>query len=758
MPYRVFPGPDWRSLISLVATLAPAAGVSGHAASEPALAFVPEAGAFAPANAVHGHTATSPALAFTPAIGVPLLSINADGGFAVYDGTPPSNPVLTAFDVQSPGFDAAGNAMTRTWINRITARTRVPGTSTLSASGVALELAVASDAVISGVTNNSADPVPAPLVHNLLHDGRLLGGGGGLDCQYAVFHYYGDKGDAPRQVARVGVRLTNLDTPALTITKWTTDEVLLPSQPGDQHALFGYRVQFTESELDALGNGPIAQDVIVQPWIGTAFDSASYTGDIGKGCARKYHVRDTTRAAAIPFCRIDPVGGNDTNGVWATSGTPDAFQTIAGARASAKVSAIPAGAYLPAGALDGCEIRLLGGDCSMAPAAFTNAQRGAALRIVLDATADPATTRLTLAAATSSRLNGAGTGIPRQLTWIETPFFRAANVQFSTLTGTQHFFRFGGGHVVDMNASITGSAAGTGFRFEFAGAVLTNNSGATFANPGQFPGLIRGLSGTMLANSNLLATSTIAASRVVGLGGLVGHSNNATGSDWMIVSSSFPNRAAVLLTLDVAGVTYSNFGCVNVEYDYVTAANNPNVRVSSDSSTANIRNMIWAGVSSGGKSNRGRYNMLYSDTGASAERTLRWLRMWGAVGPQWNTKHDDFSANAANVGLWQMEYGVGCRGIVGVYRNADVGSRQFGQDYCPDLFEGTSDTTETLQALSAMFTNYTNEDNPGAGDYYPPVGSFLRSNTFPRFVSRDIAGAERSLTADWPGAWGANRP
>ena len=74
MPYRVFPGADWRALLDAVVTISTAFAVHDHVAASPALAFVPDESNLAPGNAVHAHSATSPAVTVVGGVSIILTN------------------------------------------------------------------------------------------------------------------------------------------------------------------------------------------------------------------------------------------------------------------------------------------------------------------------------------------------------------------------------------------------------------------------------------------------------------------------------------------------------------------------------------------------------------------------------------------------------------------------------------------------------------------------------------------------------------
>jgi hypothetical protein len=116
----------------------------------------------------------------------PISQVEAGGWSVVYDGTPPSDLVLTDFTYTEPGFDSTGAAVTKTITNTITKRVwgTYPNHATVVSSGtpnlydgnrVALARKVRAASVIPGVTNNSTQISPKPIARWLTSDGVIIG-------------------------------------------------------------------------------------------------------------------------------------------------------------------------------------------------------------------------------------------------------------------------------------------------------------------------------------------------------------------------------------------------------------------------------------------------------------------------------------------------------------------------------------------------------------------------------------------------------
>jgi hypothetical protein len=447
----------------------------------------------------------------------PLISIDANGWQADYNGTPPGTAPLwrvnEAISVSSvAGFDSVGGVTTRaiTTSMRITRRVRDPGATTVQATKVGLSKKLPAGAVVPGVVNNSTQVSPIPIVNWISRHGNLIGNED-VVLQVVCGHYYA--GLVPgEQIACAEFIIT--DSGVGSITKKTATAVAL-SGYSDQKTVYGYEVTVTAAEMATLGDGRIAYNCNVYPFVGIpgAWPTTSIartTDSAARGFpswkfAERYDIKDPTRRTTPPRCYLatglDTPPGVDATGVWSdndVTARANPFLTLAGALAAAPVGTIPAGAFLAAGTIDGCEVRARIGTFDLGGPATTVPQAGGRLILTRDTTvASRAQAVYRQQVAFGLRVGQTGLLAGCEAGWElkDASWLRSANVAINPAFLTNaHFIN------ANMNFGAFNSAmANTNSRVWYWGAAISNlpagSVSALMTTSGGAVGIMRGCTG-----------------------------------------------------------------------------------------------------------------------------------------------------------------------------------------------------------------------------------------------------------------------
>lgn len=677
----------------------------------------------------------------------PALPAWLNGGTILADGwsldavsTPPSTVLEEPIAVTRAGYDSTGNITTYSdTLTYVTRRVRQPGSTSLDALRCGLSFDIYAGDVVPGMTNNSAAVCP-PVVANWEMLDRDVVGNTLPDIEVGAIHQFG----VPvlvRFTATDGTNTVTFDATAPVAVKSATDQL--------HRTVF----RWVAANITSLNNGIITVNARCFPLYGTSAsirDSAT-TGFSWWEFAPRYFIKDTTRAGAIPRCYVD-AAGSDSTGVWSTNDATAAatpFLTIAGALGTRR-SQIVAGAYLPAGAPDGCEIRLRAGTFTMAgPAANITEHRGGAVII----TRDPAVARADAVAASgasSVRWRLAG-GVPaplpggavrlRDVTWR-----RAGAGQHSGETGAQVSVQKQ--NVSFDNNAVTGSYLTTN-AFSFIDGMACVGMAGSALLPGATTaiGLARGISGDMNARniaavattgcnlqnvSQLVAPSIMTTERNVTLQAIYARSKSATGETFFVG-----------ITKNLEG-----YGRWNVVCESIGTTGYPAHRVSGDGNTGNTTGVFIFHETHAGYNDIGRHNDRYVDTDATGARTHTRQALLGCIMVQYNTKHDLFAPiNAARIGGWPVAFG--CGTDHNYVQFLDAGGGSFAPDYAG---RGSTVGTSNVTGLNPLFvdpeaTTAGPTAGAGNGDYRLQSGSPCKNIDFGRvYVPFDIEGTARGTT------------
>ena len=666
----------------------------------------------------------------------PIISISANGWQATHNGTPPAGPLLDR-DITggtAPGFDSNGGATTRALRTglRVTRRTRVPGSTTLTGNEVALSYKVPKDATIPGVVNNSTATVPRPIVNWIMESGRLRGTDQPPTLEVSVAHYFA--GTAVGMVACVEF-VINAGQASQLIKR--TSAMVVSGRTTDKQPVYSYQITLTNAEWNALPNGIVTYDCNVYPFIGAdtgvaATTSVARTSDAtARGFptwkfARRYDVKDPTRAAAIPRCYLSS-SGSDITGVWSTDditarATP--FRTLAGALAAGKTSAIPAGAVLPAGSVDGCEIRALAGTFTLAGPATNVPQYGA--RLIITKAPEVAKSAAIYQHSAAYRLRlGANlqSGAECGFVFRDVTYNRTANVATTIDIFTPTNIEFEN-TAISMGGFSAALSVGT-TRLWFWGDttfsnVLTQSNSSLFPSGGGIVGIMRGISNNL--NGGWIFGYNIAGCVFTNIGQAMPAyatmvPDNLT---WNGVNIAGDVATTIFIDATTLGTTIEGLAFVAVVSEWTgTDTNGPIAfRVSADSAVANITHAVTINCTEAGFNDLGRRNWLYTDSVAAKDRLHQWNAIINCAPVQLNTKHDIFGGHTSTTG-WEAAYGVG--NFSNYVQYLDAGGGSFAIEYYdPNSTPGVSNTTPNNPRFkNPQHTTAGPTAGAGGGNYRP---------------------------------------
>lgn len=272
----------------------------------------------------------------------PLSAIHADGWSAAYPGVAVLYPLETVA-VQRPGFNAAGEAVTRAGTLTITKRVRLPWPdhATLSEDRAALSDYVYAGDVLSGTTNNSGVVPLAPLAKWAIRDRKVIGNTLELELVATSRHVV-----AGEPVACVIFSATD----GTTTVRQTVSASVVSGASSDKAAVQVYRASL---DITSLAPGHVRANAAVYPHYGSVMqvhDSA--LANITNGLRPLHFVKDVAKYTSPPIAVV-ATGGTSGGVVSADPAVARAapFDTVASAGA-----ALVAATALTGGLLDGCEI------------------------------------------------------------------------------------------------------------------------------------------------------------------------------------------------------------------------------------------------------------------------------------------------------------------------------------------------------------------------------------------------------------------
>lgn len=629
----------------------------------------------------------------------PLLSIDANGWQANYNGAPPStilNTAMTATGV--PGYNSTGGTTTYSVPFRITKRLRDPGLVSLQATKVGLSYKLPLGASVAGCTNNSTQVSPPPVANWVTRFNTVIDNGDRI-VDIVAGHYYAGI-VAGEQVACVEVTMTDGTT---TLTQKTSTTIDI-SGTGDAKTVWGYRVTFPAASVATLNNGQITYNAKVYPFIGVAASIADSADYVARGLpitkfAPRYDVKDPTRKATPWVCYLSTTG-NDSTGIWndvPATALASPFLTAAGALEASKIGAIGAGAVIPSGHVDGCEIRAGVGTFDMPTIATAVPAKGAGIIFTRDtASTTRANAIYQVNVGYRPRLGQTGlyTNMTGVLTVSDCSYIRTGTSQ---LTGDTQFtllefvnVNFNGGTKTTTNGNSQTNLAFWGGTV-ITGLPASNVSALGVAN-GRGVLIYRGVSIT--ANGCDLWGYNVIGCAFSAVGVITVQAGNGTQDNATICYNISTGDTSITLGAGSDQNVNGYLAMGNV-FEWTTITTNPVWRVSGDSAIGSTNHILEYQNTYAGANDCGRHNDRYvdSDTPAGSPiRTHTWQRSQNNIKVQDNSKHDLFTpANAARIGGWETY--LGCGYDSNFVQFIDAGTGSFAREYQgPNSTVGTSNT------------------------------------------------------------------
>jgi hypothetical protein len=673
-----------------------------------------------------------------------ITSARADSWSVTYTAPPTMDPVGTPryLALSRAGYSAAGIATSHIETLVLTKRVRqpYPAQASLDASRVALsDYVYATDTILGGASNASVELSPKPVANWALPDHRVVGNS--LRLELVAAHR---NARSRSQVACIEFRATD---GVATVTQIVSAPTIL-GPAGDLNAVVGYACDLNITSLSA---GPITANARVFPWIGGA---ASVLDSADQSAVREFRpqvfLKNVTLAANPVYVYVDATTGNDTSGaVSATAATAEAAPCISVAGAVNRAVAVN-------GSLDGVEIRLMAGTHVLTTSAIIATRPQTTGECVV--TRDPNATKA------------------------------GAILQFGTTAARLRFGASGGWlRIKGVTLDRTGALAFTGeassrLRVIIEDFVFANNSqnATIFSNSdgGWLGGSFTGLTGNSILGP-------VAAGDHILMRGVSGDLNGGALQLWNILGCNLDRPVTITSgTKSASGAILAfnkirsptSTGCIGLAQtsdvagcailqnvlEWTSTQTGHFLGISNDSQVGNSTHLVMHHNTIAGFWNSGRCNLVY-DEGPTA-RTNRLHSMVGNIHVSINTKGDVFrGANEAGAdassrtGNWAYLYGVGCRGEVSQYIDANSGGlgTSFAQDY-PGLDAGIG-TSATIRN-DPLFTDYkatTNGPTAGAGggNYSLQAGSPAIGRVRAPVLAFDLAGAARSATASAAGAY-----
>jgi hypothetical protein len=278
-----------------------------------------------------------------------------DGWSASYPSPPASfapDEAPETISLSRAGFDAAGQAVTRSEQLVLTARVRqpYPNQGQLTADRVALSDYVYATDTIAGVANQSAETSPKPIVNHVTPDRFVAGNqiGGAVQPIEIVAAHRDARGG--RQVACARCTISDGVSTISAVVATTT----VSGRAGDCNPVVVHALPLTD--VSALADGLCWYDWEVFPHVGGAasVNRSAENGTARREFTRRYFLKNAALNAAPPLAYV-ALTGNDAAGiVSANAGTAAAapFATVLGA-----INALHTALAGTTG-LDGAEIRI----------------------------------------------------------------------------------------------------------------------------------------------------------------------------------------------------------------------------------------------------------------------------------------------------------------------------------------------------------------------------------------------------------------
>lgn len=681
-----------------------------------------------------------------------VTSINSEGWSVTYTSPPALNfdPVGNPKYVVASrtGFDTSGNVTTYTENLIITTRVRLPypNQNTLNSSRTALNDYIYATDSISGVTNNSNEISPKPIVNWATLDRTTVGNT--IHLEVVAFHRNARMG---QQIASVIFRATD-GTNTVTQTVGTMTKSTLST---DKNPVCVFQCDLN---ISALAEGTITVNAAANPWIGNSssvIDSSTQSGR--REFSPRFYRKSISLSSSPPLAYVSSTG-NDGTGVVSTNSTTASatpFLTIVGA-----INGLIAATGVTGGIVDGCEIRVGAGNFSLGIATATRPQTNTKLTITRDPNVSQGSAIVSWGAAGARLRLGASGGwcVLKDITVQRTGTSGWAGEATSQLEIDFENVAFDGG---SFNTAIAGGNI-SGIRFN--GATFTNTLGASVLNAATAEiRMLRGIS--VDRNSTPVEAWLLLGSNITRPGLLTFGTRTASGSivafNQLRSPQSIGNLWSIGGTSDVSNAAFVQ----NLVETTHTTSSTASMAVTNDGGTGNTNHVVMHNNTITGAFITGRQNLFY-DEGAT-ERTSKLMSCVGNIWSQLNTKGDVFRGTvelgadaSTRVGNWAYLYGVGCLGEFSQYIDADLGGlgSAFSQTF-PGLHAniGTSNTVrnDPLWTLYAgtTYNGSTYTAGAGGGTYTLQSGSPCIGRLTQGVLPFDLAGNSRISTTDSSGAY-----
>lgn len=695
-----------------------------------------------------------------------LTSIEARGWSGVWAGgvpptfQPDSAPVLQA--VTRQGFDATGAATSFTDQLVFTSRVRFPrdpGGTTITPDIVALSDYVYVGDAVTGVANNSAMRSPKPIV-------QWVTGHRDLFQRFLVAEIVAAHRDARqgRQVAAVRFIATDGTN---TVTQ-TVSNVVVSNRAGDIWALEVFRCNL---DCQGLADGAIRLDVEVYPFCGadnadyalsSVFKSVNFTiaspNKLRGPCTRFYR----KRAGGWPIAWVATGGSTSaSNPGWrldGNSGFP--FGTL---RAAVQAAFNAANTGVTGSVLEG-EVRFGAGTWTLQGDTVDRQGGVGALLLTRDPGAARADVILQFGSAAYSALMLAPAGRPEAVGIIirDVTLRRTGTGVIGANSGTRPLELWLDNMVYDTQGTTTIITSGGTVGLVTGMSVINSAAGGAVAQTSlassgatQCWALLRGVLGTQGATT--IDAHNVHSCRFNSFRSLTFNAMGEGESGGMVNRSQFyaPNvttGTAYFILADGGGSAFVNgFYLANCLFEPFTDPTvDPGIRIGSDLTTDSTRHFIIENIVNTGAGSSKRCNWSYTDGAVNRTHDLWSVR--GVISNQVNLKADLFSSDGTRIGNWSNLYGVGWRGVVCQFLEANGGSLSSGgfRLFAPEYLGLGSQRAASLDdGLNLGITDWrgltrvagATSDGTGGGTYTLTGGSICRGRVAIAHRSFDVTGA-----------------
>lgn len=661
-----------------------------------------------------------------------ITSIAADGwqGTTTSPEDPPSLKILV---VNRQGFDATGSATTLLDLVYETKRVRqpYPNQGSFTTDQVALSERIMAADTITGVTNNSTLVSPKPIAAWVMADRLTVGDT--VDWEIAAFHYFARLG---KQVACVKVRAND----GTTQTAWQTVSSTTLSTRYDDAV--SPEVYAGTLDISGLADGALIWlEAEVYPHVGTSA-SVLKTEDIQPSVtnqyefARRYFRRDTALAAAPPYAYVSSAGNDGTGVISTTAATAEAspFLTVQGVLTAARTQLGTTN-----GDFDNLHIRILN-SVNFGSIPFNTYWQDIGAVIIERA---PATARasaiVTMAATLRPRWSNKSTSLTEgSLIFRDCSISLGGAFAFQGEAANQLYVQF-----IDVSWDLNNLTTDvrSNAHFAFFGGSWADYSTNNFAATAEFVRCVRGI--TADVNGASVQQYVMVGCDFTNPGA----SNVADrAKDGLIVyNNRFKSPGATIIPIHVYGSVpggdIGSFALVQNLVEFTSSTSSPCIAVANDSRDGNVVNGVMHHNTCTGDAEYGRWNLLYDDTVATA-RTHTFFSCKGNLGPQLNTKGDDFILDGTRIGNFAFEHGVGCAG--NFTEDVAAGGDNFRQAY--------GGVGSVIAGGDPLYTDdqSTVASGPvagsGGGTYTLGVSSPARDLFSEYLLGRDLAGNARATS------------